>query len=114
VSGGATLCLSPSGTRTEETTPAAPAAAAQEVFPLRGYYLILSRMPTVGLPEWKQILRHMKEDRCNFLILWMGGGFRSRKFPITWQYNREHRNIQRDFARELIDFGHSLGIRIVL
>ncbi len=92
----------------------AGAQSDQQAFSTRGYYIILSRMPTFGLAEWKQILRYMKEDSCNFLILWMGGGFRSKKFPITWQYNRDHKNIAKDFVRELIDFGHSLGIKIVL
>lgn len=108
VSGGAALSLVPG------VIPAEPVTPAGKAFPLRGHYLILGRMPTVGLAQWKRILRHMQEDRCNFLILWMGGGFRSRKFPITWQYDREHRNIEKDFARKLIDFGHSLGMRIVL
>lgn len=83
-------------------------------FTTRGYYIILSRMPTFGLSEWKRILRYMKEDECNFLILWVGGGFRSKRFPITWQYNRSHQNVEKDFVRQLIDFGHSLNVKIVL
>ena len=90
------------------------AAAAKEVFKTRGYYLGLQRMPDFGLEEWKAILRCIKEDRGNYLILWMGGAFRSRKFPITWQYNRDHLNIQHDFVRQLIDYAHSLGIKVVL
>jgi hypothetical protein len=91
-----------------------PAAAPREVFKTRGYYLCLPRLPDFGLPEWKTIIDSIKQDRGNYLILWMGGGFRSRKFPITWQYNRDHLNIQHDFVRALIDYAHSLGIKVVL
>ena len=90
------------------------AATAKEVFKTRGYYLCLPRLPDFGLEEWKAILRYIKEDRGNYLILWMGGGFRSRKYPITWQYNRDHLNIEHDFVRLLIDYAHSLGIKVVL
>lgn len=111
-----TVALLDSGSRCCAEAPSRhhQPGATNPGFTTRGYYIILSRMPTFGLSEWKRILRYMKEDRCNFLILWVGGGFRSKKFPITWQYNRAHRNVEKDFVRELIDFGHSLDIKIVL
>ncbi len=87
--------------------PAAP-------FEQRGYYMIFSRVPTYGLPEWKTIVDSMQEDKANFLILWIAGGFRSKKFPITWQYNADHKNVKADFARELIDYAHGKGIKVVL
>lgn len=112
--GTAALVESPGVLRPESGPLAEAMSSDKEVFSQRGYYIILSRMPNFGLSDWKAILNHMQEDQCNFLILWVGGGFRSRKFPITWQYNREHRNIENDFVRDLIDYGHSLGIKIVL
>ena len=112
LAGGATAFLTT--TTQGSTREARESSRPKNTFKQRGYYFTFCRMPTVGLDEWKQILRLMKADGCNFLILWVGGAFRSKKFPITWQYNREHRNIQHDFVRELIDFAHSMGIRTVL
>jgi hypothetical protein len=72
------------------------------------------RMPVMGLAEWKQAVDCFAEDDANTLILWTAGGFRSKKFPITWQYNAEHANIRRDFVRELIDYAHSKHIRVLI
>jgi hypothetical protein len=33
------------------------------------------------------------------------------RFPITWEYNREHANVQGDFVRE---HAHRKGIRVLL
>ncbi len=89
-------------------------ALAAEPIAIRGYYLTFCRMPAHGLREWKQIFDSFHADGANLVILWMGGGFRSKKFPITWQYNRDHKNVQADFARELIDYAHARGIRVLL
>jgi hypothetical protein len=83
-------------------------------FALRGYYITLMRMPVMGLVEWKQAVDCFAEDDANVLILWTAGGFRSRKFPITWKYNAEHANIRHDFVRELIDYAHTKNIRVIL
>jgi hypothetical protein len=72
------------------------------------------RMPVMGLAEWKQAVDCFAEDDANVLILWTAGGFRSKKFPITWQYNSEHENIRHDFVRELIDYAHTKKIRVLL
>ena len=87
---------------------------AGEPIAIRGYYFTFSRMPTFGLAEWKQILDGIQADGGNLVLLWIGGGFRSKKFPITWQYNTDHKNIQADFVRELIDYAHAKGIRVLL
>ena len=87
--------------------------ASHDSLALRGYYFTFMRMPTYGLPEWKQIIQAVGEDGGNMILLWLGGGFHSRKFPITWQYNRDHKNIQKDFVRELIDYAHQREIRII-
>jgi hypothetical protein len=87
---------------------------AGEPFKWRGYYLTFMRMPVMGLPEWKEAMDCFSEDDVNVIVLWMGGGFRSKKFPITWQYNEEHANVRKDFARELIDYAHAKGIRVLL
>ena len=71
-------------------------AATNEPFTIRGYYTTFMRMPTFGLPEWKQMIDCMEDDGANFLILWTAGGFRSKQFPITWKYNAEHKNVQHD------------------
>ncbi|HWN96830.1 MAG TPA: hypothetical protein VNT99_17510, partial [Methylomirabilota bacterium] len=89
-------------------------AVTNAPFPIRGYYTTFMRMPTFGLPEWKQMIDCMKKDGANFLILWTAGAFRSKQFPITWQYNAEHKNVERDYVRELIDYAHTKQIRIVL
>lgn len=85
-----------------------------EVFAQRGYYMTFMRMPTYGLPQWKQMLDCIQADGGNLLILWMGGGFRSKKFPITWRFNDEHENIRQDFGRDLIAYAHTKGIRVLL
>jgi hypothetical protein len=89
-------------------------AAPNEPFSIRGYYVTFMRMPTFGLPEWKQMIDCMKEDRANTLILWTAGGFRSKQFPITWKYNVEHKNVERDYVRDLIDYAHTKQIRVLL
>lgn len=88
--------------------------AGTEAFADRGYYLTLMRMPVMGLPEWKQAMDCFEEDKANLVILWLGGSFRSNKYPITWQYNSEHQNIKHDFVRELIDYAHAKRIRVLL
>ena len=87
---------------------------AAEPFQIRGYYVTFCRMPALGFPEWKQIMDGFQSDGANLVILWVGGGFRSKKFPITWQYNQDHKNVQKDFVRELIDYAHSKGIKVLL
>src|SRR5438309_6006292 len=72
------------------------------------------RMPVMGLPEWKEAIDCFAEDDINVLILWTAGGFRSKKFPITWQYNQDHANVRNDFARELIDYAHTKNIKVLL
>src|ERR1051325_2451735 len=92
----------------------AMSASAGEPFQLRGYYLTFMRMPVMGLKEWKEAVDCFKEDDVNLLIVWTAGGFRSKKFPITWQYNQEHHNVTNDFMRELIDYAHTKKIRVLL
>jgi len=85
-----------------------------EPFAVRGYYLTMMRMPVMGLPEWKEALDCFAEDEANTVVLWTAGGFRSRKFPVTWRHNAEHENVRADFVRELIDYAHTKGIRVLL
>lgn len=80
----------------------------------RVYYFTFSRMPVYGLAEWKLILDCVKEDGGNTVILWIGGGFRSKRFPESWAYNIEHANIKDDFGKALIGHAHSNGIKVVL
>ena len=93
-------------------TLAAPAPA--HAFQQRGYYLTFMRMPTFGLPAWKQAIDNFASDQINLLILWMAGGFRSKKFPITWAYNQDHENIKSDFAADLIRYAHDKKIKVLL
>ena len=89
-------------------------AHGAEPFKFRGYYVTFMRMPVMGLPEWKEAIDCFAEDDINVLILWTAGGFRSKKFPITWQYNQDHANVRNDFARELIDYAHTNNICVLL
>src|SRR5690348_15559702 len=73
----------------------------------RGYYFTFSRMPTYGLDEWKQIIDCVHADDGNAVILWIGGGFRSKRFPETWKYNQDHANVKSDFVKSLIDYAHT-------
>lgn len=95
-------------------TVGATAAPARELLAHRGYYLCLMRMPTFGLRVWKEIVDDAASDGANTIILWMAGAFRSRKFPITWQWARDHENVKRDFAGELITHAHQRGVRVLL
>src|SRR6188768_1582362 len=88
-------------------------AATNGPFALRGYYSTFMRSPTFGLSEWKQMIDCMKDDGANFFILWTAGAFRSKQFPITWKYNADHKNVEHDFVRELIDYAHTKNIRVV-
>src|SRR3954451_10461313 len=91
-----------------------PGRAAEPAFAQRGYYMTFMRMPTFGLPEWKEMIDCIHADGGNTLLLWTAGGFRSKKFPVTWEYNREHENIRNDFLRDVIDYAHTKKIRILL
>jgi len=73
-------------------------AEAKGGFEQRGYYITFMRMPTFGLAAWKAAVDCFAVDGINLLILWMAGGFASKKFPITWKYNQEHENVRADFA----------------
>src|SRR6185295_19279952 len=53
-------------------------------------------------------------DRANTLILWIGGGFPSKRYPETWDYNRSHKNCRENFAGALIDHAHEKGIKVLL
>src|ERR1051325_2341446 len=92
----------------------APAPGAPNPIESRGYYMTFMRMPTFGLEAWKQIVDCVKNDGGDTLLLWTAGGFRSKKFPITWAYNRLHKNVEHDFVRELIDYAHLKGIQVLL
>ena len=89
-------------------------AEPEEAFKHRGYYTIMTRYPTAGLDVWKHIVDCMHEDGCNLLVYWLTGGFRSKKYPETWQHNQDHVNIREDFTKELIDYAHAKQIRVVL
>ena len=93
-------------------TPRSPADTGP--FTQRGYYITFMRMPTNDLADWKQIVDGIHEDGGNTLLLWIGGAFRSEKYPITWKYNQEHENIRKDFLLELIDHAHTRGIKVLL
>ena len=90
------------------------AAAPQSPFQERGYYITFMRMPTFDLEDWKHIVDGIHDDGGNLLLLWMGGAFRSQKFPVTWKYNEEHQNVRQDFVRDLIDHAHTRGVRVLL
>src|SRR4026207_2283021 len=83
------------------------ACGAESPFAQRGYYMTFMRMPAFGLAEWKQIIDCIHEDGGNTLLLWTAGGFRSKQFPETWTYNADHKNVQTDFVRDLIDYAHA-------
>jgi hypothetical protein len=83
------------------TTAAAPAAPASgfgvestPILPQRVSYLGFMRMPTFGLAVWREIMDAVAADGGNTVILWMGGAFQSKRFPITWQWARDHENIR--------------------
>ena len=83
-------------------------------FMQRGYYITFMRMPTYDLADWRRIIDGIHDDGGNTLLLWVAGAFRSRKFPITWDYNQEHENVRKDFVRDLIDHAHVRGIKVLL
>jgi hypothetical protein len=93
---------------------AASDESARPYFAERGYYITFMRSPLFTLTTWKRILDAVKQDGGNLVILWMGGAFPSRKFPITWKYNAEHENIKHNFAGALIDYAHTLGLKVLL
>jgi hypothetical protein len=86
----------------------------QPAFKHRGYYITFMRLPTLALAAWKAAIDCFAADNINLLILWTAGGFRSKKFPITWKYNEEHENIRSNFLPDLIRYAHSKGIKILL
>jgi hypothetical protein len=98
------------------TLPAMGFGAVREtpIFIARGYYLCFMRMPTFGLRVWMEILDGAADDGANTVILWVAGAFRSQKFPITWQWAKEHENVRADFVRALIRHAHQRGIQVLL
>ena len=83
-------------------------------FTERGYYITFMRMPSYDLADWKRIVAGIHDDCGNLLLLWVAGAFRSHRFPITWRYNRDHENVRHDFVRDLIDYAHEKGVRVLL
>ena len=83
-------------------------------FAQRGYYITFMRMPIYDLADWKKIVDGIHDDGGNTLLLWVAGAFRSKKFPITWAYNKDHENVRQDFVRDLIDHAHARGIKVLL
>ena len=93
--------------------PPAPAGPAGP-FVQRGYYITFMRMPTYDLADWRQIVDCVHDDGGNALLLWLGGAFRSKAYPITWKYNAEHENVKKDFVKELIEHAHKKGVKVLL
>lgn len=89
-------------------------ADARPAFAQRGYYMCFMRMPTFGLAVWKEILDGATADGANTIILWMAGAFRSKKYPITWQWAKEHQNVKADFGRKLIAHAHRRKLKVLL
>ncbi len=89
-------------------------AESAPVFRERGYYLCFMRMPTFGLSVWQEILDGVAADGGNTVLLWMGGAFRSKKYPVTWQWAKDHENVKHDFGRDLIAHAHRRRIRVLL
>jgi hypothetical protein len=92
------------------TSVAAPAPVLQH----RGFYLCFMRLPTLELDVWREIIDGTAADGANTIILWMAGAFRSKRFPVTWQWAREHANVKNDFGRALIAHAHQRGIKVLL
>jgi hypothetical protein len=88
--------------------------SAGPYFTERGYYITFMRSPLFTFQTWKGILDAVRQDGGNLVILWMAGAFPSKKFPITWKYNAEHENVKNNFAGLLIDYGHQLGLKVLL
>ena len=83
-------------------------------FETRAYYTIVGRQQRWGEAEWRRYLDAAAEDGCNLVTLWIAGAFASRRFPTTWDYNRDHPNVRSDFLGRVIDHAHNLGIKIAL
>ena len=81
---------------------------------MHGYYLIPCRIQGWDLQQWQESFDCFAADNINTVIFWIPGSFRSEKFPETWQYNTAHKNVEKDFYRKLIDYSHSLGIKVLL
>jgi hypothetical protein len=95
-------------------TLAATQPGVKSIFSERGYYLLPCRTPTLGYTVYRDLFDELAKDRVNTLILWLAGGFRSRKFPITWQYNAEHLNVRHDFMSRLLRHAQRRGLRCLL
>jgi hypothetical protein len=80
----------------------------------RGYYFLPMRAPTFGLDVWKELVDDLATDGVTHFVYWCGGSFRSRKFPITWEWNADHANVRSDFTRELIAHAHTRGLKVLL
>src|SRR6476619_93529 len=89
-------------------------ALACPAFDMRGYYITFMRTPTLDLAAWKQTIDCVGVDGGNTVLLWMGGAFPSKKFPITWKYNAGHLNVRKNFAGKLIDYAHEQHIKVIL
>ena len=91
--------LSETVERSRGTSEAQNHRQPRSPFAQRGYYITFMRMPTYDLADWKKIVDGIHDDGGNTLLLWIGGAFRSKKYPITWRYNQEHENVRNDFVR---------------
>ena len=55
--------------------------ASHDILALRGYYFTFMRMPTYGLPEWKQIIQAVGEDGGQHDPALAGGWFSFEEIP---------------------------------
>ncbi|MGO9111082.1 MAG: hypothetical protein ACLP9L_17810 [Thermoguttaceae bacterium] len=101
----ASLGLAGLGARAPQSAP---------VFAQRGYYVLPCRAPTLGCEACRDMVDCMAGDQANTVILWIGGGFRSKKFPVTWQYNADHANVRHDFLGRLIRHAHRRDVKCLL
>ena len=88
--------------------------AVAPAFAQRGYYVLPSRTPTFGYDACREMIDSMSDDAATTVILWLAGGFRSKKFPVTWRYNADHANVRDDFIGPLIRHAHTRGIKCLL
>ncbi|WP_053206926.1 hypothetical protein [Jiangella muralis] len=98
----------------QPATSAAATTSSSAGIGSRGYYLTFCRIPTVTFETWRSIIDTFADDGIDHVILYLSGAFKSRKYPITWQYNKNHENVRNDFVGSLIDHAHSRGIKILL
>ncbi len=102
--------------KAEANSVAFPALSsdARPAIPLRGTYNLAcwGLAPRYSLTDWEHVVDAMAEDHMNFVLFWLAGLFRSKRFPESFIYPETP--LTHNDIHVLIKYAQDRGIRFYL